>query len=144
MAIKKETRSKVTKDLYQERINVVAKMLIEGYLRHQIIKVVKHPAGKYVWEISDRCVDAYISKARADISRNTTVETEDMRSLAIARYTDLYRRNHKERDYKECRAVQDSFNKLLGLNAPIKLESENSVTIFRLPDNQRDTDEQES
>ena len=82
--------------------------------------------------VSDKAVvsSAPPQKASAQPAANTKNSTnkptsnEDLQKLKKAkkRYEDLYQKNYNIQDYKEARSVQDSLNKLIGLNEPDKKE----------------------
>lgn len=104
-----------------ERINAVRDMLIQGYDRTYILQscAEKH-------NINDRCIDGYISEAKKIIKSDfeRCFDVEDFKSEIYGRYQDLYKKNYEIEDFRECRNVIADMNKLLGLNAPKKIEIE--------------------
>lgn len=108
--------------IIEGRIELVATLLIRGLTRSQIIKLTLNPSGKYNWDVSNRQVDQYLSRARALIKKNTKASKKQFFDMAVARYQDLYLKNYNSDDYRECRAVQDSLNKLVGVNEPEKTD----------------------
>lgn len=106
-----------------ERVEIIAQFIIRGATRSQMIRTVKNPDGKFNWEVNERMIDYYISRAKALIRKNTRKSEKDFTAIALARYDDLYQKNYSAEDYRECRAVQDSVNKLVGLNAPDKIDA---------------------
>lgn len=120
--MEKETE-KYDTSITDERIEIIAQFIIRGATRSQMIRTVKNPVGKFKWDIVDRQIDKYISRAKALIRKNTKKSEQDFTAIALARYDDLYQKNYAADDLKECRAVQDSVNKLIGLNAPDKIDA---------------------
>jgi hypothetical protein len=95
----------------QLRVQTVTAMILQGYSRANIVQY-----GSKKWKVTERQVDDYISASKAEIKASTDISKEEQIELAKARYNDLYQKNYKSFDFKECRAVQDSLNKMLGLN----------------------------
>lgn len=110
-------------DIANERIEIVAQFIIRGASRSAIIRTVQNPDGKYAWDIGDNMIDKYISRAKALIRKQANKSEKDLFAIAMVRYDDLYMKNYQTEDFKECRAIQDSVNKLVGLNAPDKIDA---------------------
>lgn len=79
--------------------------------------------------MSVRMTDEYIAKANAMISDLHEQDVDYYRKLILARQEDLYNRNFKIQDYRECRQVLQDIAKLLGANEPDKTD----VTVQQLP-----------
>lgn len=118
----KKGSDRVSENELLKRVELVAEFLIKGVTRTKGYRLVTNPEGEYGWDISMRHYDNYIKKAKALIKSQAKGKTEEFRSLAIARYNDLYQKNYSGMDFRECRNVQDSLNKLLGLNEPEKTD----------------------
>jgi len=99
------------------RYATVAEMLIKGLTRPEILRHVKE-----IWSSSEATADNYISQANNIISESVKKDLDSLKNLAIARFTDLYKRNYTIQDYRECRQVQSELNKTLGINEPKKLD----------------------
>lgn len=106
------------------RVQMIVAMILQGYSRADI---VRYCAKK--WKIESRQSDEYLLKAKAQIKLSTDISKEEQLELAKARYGDLYQKNYKTQDFKECRAVQDSLNKMLGLNEAEKVD--NKITMVK-------------
>lgn len=101
----------------EERREVIFEMLIKGYRRSQIMRFC---AEKY--NIRERQVDVYIAQVKEQLNERIEKKKDEHLNLALIRYNDLYSKNYSIQDYRECRAVQDSINKLLGINEPDKVD----------------------
>ena len=83
--------------------------------------MVRHASKE--WKISSRQLDTYILKAKEQI-RNTYGEDYKKTILSnhLAQLEDLYIKNYSIEDFRECRTIIESRNKLLGLNEATKIE----------------------
>ena len=106
---------------YEIRVDTVAEMLVKGCKRPEILRY-----SASTWDISVRQTDEYIANARSRIDEVNAESLKEQVSIALARYNDLIKKNYQIQDYRECRAVQDSINKLLGLEAAIKIQNEHT------------------
>lgn len=106
----------------EKRCGVIAELLIKGYARSQIIKITNDPKKGYNWDVSTRQIDTYIARAKEMIQEDAQGDKKDYFNLAVMRYNDLYKKNYDLEEYKECRGVQDSFNKLVGIAESEKTE----------------------
>jgi hypothetical protein len=89
-------------------VELVCEMLIKAYSRTDIIR----------WFDKKKSIpqiDVYIKKAKISIKERFSETDNELTKLAFSRYEDLYKKNYQIQDYRECRQVQDSFNKLAGL-----------------------------
>jgi hypothetical protein len=89
--------------------------------------ICRHLIKKY--SIKDRQAKNYIASARKEIVVRFKPEVNSEKMLAAVRYQDLYQKSYIKGDYKECRAVQESFNKLFGINEPEKSEENLTISI---------------
>lgn len=105
-----------------ERVTSVRDMLIQGRDRTYIIQF----CSKKYNVTTDRCTDGYISDAKKIIKSDfeRCFDIDDFKGEIYGRYQDLYQKNYDLGDYRECRNVIADMNKLLGLNAPKKIEIE--------------------
>lgn len=109
--------SKSTDAEISKRVATVAQMLITGQNRQDILRYCSE---KY--EISERQGENYISKANVMIAELHEQDVDYYRKLILARQEDLYNRNFKIQDYRECRQVLQDIAKLLGANEPDKAD----------------------
>jgi len=96
-------------------MTMVVQLLLQGASTGQIIKF-----GFDNWGIKKRTVDDYISKCKDRVKQIANKDVELELAKAKIRYEDLYFKNYKSMDWRECRTVQGDINKLFGINAPEK------------------------
>lgn len=113
----KKTTLKSTKAELELRVKSVVSWILQGRSYKDIVRYSSKN-----WNISSRQVDNYVKIAKEEIKASTNITKEEQITIAIARYNDLYLKNYTEKDYKECRGVQDSLNKMLGLNEAQKID----------------------
>ncbi len=89
----------------------VYKAFIKGYSSHQITE--EFPS-KY--NVSKRTIERYIHKAKEMLRENCNQDIEDWRALSNERYGDLYRLSLKAGDIETCVKIQNSVDKINGLN----------------------------
>ena len=83
--------------------------------------MVRHASTE--WKISSRQLDTYILKAKGQLQNTYGQEyRETILSNHLAQLEDLYRKNYSIGDFRECRSIIESRNKLLGLNEATKIE----------------------
>jgi hypothetical protein len=87
---------------------------------YQRIEIVQNISKLH--NISERQVDNYIAKGYKELASNRQKYKELLITQSITRFNDLYERNKKIADYRECRQVQDSIVKLFGLNEAEKVD----------------------
>lgn len=102
-----------------EILDFTIKALISGNHRRDIVKYIKE---KYT--VSEVTADNYIARAKVKIHEmaNENKDAQFALSKSIMRLEDLYKRNLKNENLPECRAVINELNKLLGTNAVTKIE----------------------
>lgn len=108
---------KSTKAEVELRVQTIVKWILQG---RSYTDIVRYSAKN--WGISSRQADNYVKMAKDDVKATTKITKEEQITLAIARYNDLYLQNYTGKDFRECRNVQDSLNKLLGLNEAEKID----------------------
>lgn len=109
------------------RIATLYEMIVKG---SSYVYIVRYASTE--WKISSRQVDTYILKAKEQIKETYGQEyKETILSNHLAQLENLYEKNYTIEDFRECRNIIDSRNKLLGLNAPdkITLGGENIIKI---------------
>ena len=117
---KTNKHSKVELDLTLE---LVIEMIVKGQSRTDILRYFTENEN-IEKRRSVSSVDKYIKRAALEIKKRFSADKEKVKPTAIARYMDLYKKNYAIQDYRECRQVQDSLNKLVGLNEPEKISLE--------------------
>lgn len=101
----------------RRRVDLVVDMLLKGQTTQFI-----YDQFQTKFALSTRMVDTYIKKGRDEIKFATANDVEFRTSQALVRLDDLYYRNYSIADFRECRGVQETTNRLLGLNAPIRTD----------------------
>lgn len=113
----------------RERVQIIAKLILEGYSNPRMI--LQAVADKYdSWGKEERSLYYYIEEAKellAEISKN---EIEFEKNLALNRLEALYTMNYKIQDFRECRNIVEARVKMLGINAPTKVEVTNTEKTY--------------
>lgn len=116
---------------YNKRINEVFDLVLRGFNRPDILRYASK------WKVSSRTVDTYLSEASKMIE-NTFGQRkkEELINDTLAKLSNLYVKNYELEDFKECRGILETRNKLLGLNEAdlLKLQGdeENPITIKQI------------
>jgi hypothetical protein len=108
-------REKSTNAEYDLRVNKVMEMILKGQSR---ISIVQNISKNY--NITFRQADNYIADATKKIKESANKDAEQNISITIERYRDLYYKSYQLEDYAECRRIQESLVKLLGISEPEK------------------------
>ena len=99
------------------RIAIIYEMVVKGASRKYIVRY-----GSETWKISSRQIDDYLKRVYEDIKETYGEDyKKDILSKQLAQLDDLYVKNYTIEDFRECRNLIESKNKLLGLNAPDKI-----------------------
>ena len=104
------------------RLNIVTKMYLQGYSRAEIVRYVAVYFGT-----KTRNADNYIMKVKKAIKESTSKEKDYQRCLAFSRFEELYKNCYKNEDWGGCQRIQESINKLMGLNADINVNASVSI-----------------
>jgi hypothetical protein len=100
------------------RISIIYEMIIKGMSRKYIIRY-----GSEHWSVSSRTIDEYLKRVNAEIKEVFGNEYKrNLLSKQLAQLEDLYVKNYKIDDFRECRGIIESRSRMLGLNEPDKLE----------------------
>lgn len=112
------------------RIATLYEMIVKGCSRAYILR---YSADK--WNIEERTVDTYLANVR-DIIKETYGQEykETILNNHLAQLEDLYAKNYIIEDFRECRTIIESRNKLLGLNAAEKTETTIKIEQPLFPD----------
>lgn len=104
------------------RIQIVTKMYLQGFSRAEIVRFVA-----VSWGLKTRQADNYILKAKTAIKEIASKEKDYQRCLALARFEDLYKNSYRDGNIAECQSIQNSINKLMGLNADFNVNASVSI-----------------
>jgi hypothetical protein len=120
---------KADKSTVAQRIKDVAKMLINGNSRED---VVLHCSVQ--WNIGERQTDKYIVRAKTLVEKSVKRKLEYDYSKAVWRYEDLYKFCIEKKDYKTAITVNKELTNLQGLNK-VKVEHSGNIEfISNIPD----------
>ncbi len=120
---------KADKSTVVQRIKDVAKMLINGNSREDIIL---HCSA--IWSIGERQTDKYIVRAKTLVEKSVKKKIEYDYAKAIRRYEDLYKFCIEKKDYKTAITVNKELTNLQGLNKTKVEHSGNIEFISNIPD----------
>ena len=110
---------KATNAEIELRIKTIYEMTVEGCSRKYIVRYSAEN-----WDINERQVDDYLKRVYDEIKE--TYNDDYKKSLLdkhVAQLEDLYVKNYTIEDFRECRNIIESKNKMLGLNAPDKIDT---------------------
>lgn len=113
--------SKSNINTINQRVIKVANMLIEGKSR---ISIVHYSSEN--WNIGERQVHKYITKARELIKAEIVKNLEFDYAKATRRYEDLYQKAIDEKDYRLALSINKELTVLQGLN---KIQIEHSGNV---------------
>ena len=102
----KET--KATKAEFDNRINTVGKLLLQGLSRSEIYEYIINTTS---WNIAITTLDVYMRKAFSIISIEATNELHEERGRAVARLNMLFNKSILKGKYREALATQQELNK---------------------------------
>lgn len=120
---------KSSKNTVNQRINETAKMLINGNIREKIVQYSSEN-----WNVGERQIDKYISKARDLIQNEIVKNVEYDYAKAIRRYEELYNISIEKKDYKLAISINKELTTLQGLHK-IQIEHSGEVQfISNIPD----------
>lgn len=112
------------------RIMTVYEMVVKGATRPFIVRYASEN-----WRVGDRTVDNYLKEVRSRLSDTFGDEyRENILITQIAKLNDLYVKNYTIEDFRECRNIIESLNKMLGLNEPEKTDVTTNGKDIRLND----------
>lgn len=114
----------MSKEQVNEVIEEVIGLLVKA---NNSTSICRHLMKKY--DIKERQAKNYLAAARKEIVKRFTPDVQAERMISAVRFQDLYQKNYTRGDYKECRAVQESFNKLFGVNEPEKTDNKHTINI---------------
>ena len=121
-------KTKATDSEVKIRLSIIYDMIVKGMSRKYI---VRYCAEK--WGLASRQVDVYLKRVYTEI-KETYGDSykKNILSRQLAQLDDLYVKNYTAKDYRECRNLIESKNKLLGLNEPEKFNINTDFDITKL------------
>lgn len=137
----KKTRNKSDSSEIEKRVNTIYLMILQGFQRKQVIQYV---AEKY--KVGERQADAYLEKAREIIKSNIDTDSSNKKNEILNQYYDLYQKNYKLEDYRECRNILINISSVLGVEAPKKTDittngkDVNTAPVIKFVDSEEDGD----
>lgn len=113
----------------QSRIETIANLLSKFYSRREILQ---YCSKKTDWNVSNRQIDKYISEAKKWLKEQ--VNEDEIKAKISNEFGYLYKKNLSIDDFRECRALLESFAKLYGISAPEKIEHSGELKVGRVSD----------
>jgi len=100
------------------RIATLYEMIVKGCSRAYILRFTAEQ-----WELESRQTDTYLAIVSERIQNTYGIDyKKTILSNHLAQLEDLYAKNYTIEDFRECRNIIESRNKLLGLNEVTKSE----------------------
>lgn len=104
-------------NIVAERVNLVYSLQLMGKRNKDIVSYI---AKKF--DIGERTAYNYIKKVKEQKDDDAKEYRDEALSDQITKLKNLYEKNYKIQDFKECRGILETMAKLLGVNAPEKSE----------------------
>lgn len=111
-------RKKATRVQKLMRVQQVVSWMLDGLSYTEVMK-----RGMKKWGLSTRSVERYIESAREQVETMAATEIRGATTLALQRLSDLYYQALDDKDYKTALDIIKTQNRMLGLNAPDKIEA---------------------
>jgi len=105
---------------HTRRVNEVMDLIIAGMTGYEIHRYIKEKHAD--WDLSHQSRHNLIKRAMALIAEAAQVDRQAEIGKSLRRKNLLYRRSFVINDYKACLAAQESIDKMLALNAPVRHE----------------------
>ncbi|MCB9073991.1 MAG: zeta toxin family protein [Chitinophagales bacterium] len=122
---------KATNKEIKDRLDVIYEMVTKGASKNFIVrycsqnfKIGKRQTEKYLLRVNEMINEFY------DESYKKTLANKH-----VAQLEDLYVKNYTIEDFRECRNIIESKNKMLGLNAPDRIDTTITEKTPIFPDN---------
>lgn len=97
-------------------------MLLAGKSNSFITKQLEEDTFNIGHKYEFRTAQCLVSEVKAELRKEAAEIKEHLVEELTSRLTDLYTKNYDKGDYRECREVVNSINKILGLNNGNKVE----------------------
>lgn len=111
-----------------KRVYTVSQMLTVGYKRQEILQFC---AEKY--DVQERQADTYIARARDVIKEEVKADLDYHRAVVEKRLEDLFLKNYKIQDYRECRQLVNDIAKFHGVHGADKVDVTSDGNEIKLP-----------
>lgn len=105
-----------------ERVNKIYALLLTGKKTRDIAPFISK-----TYNVSEKTAYNYINKAKELREEDAKEYRNEALTDQIALLRNLYDKNYKLQDFKECRAIVQQLASLLGVDAPQKVEQ--NITI---------------
>ena len=120
-------KGKSSKAEVRARINKLIELIIDGYDTNKILQYV---SDKTDWNITERHVWNYLKRANEDLQKVADIKHDRELGIAIKRLNNLYYRSLQDKDLTRCLNIQREINVLLGLKAPVKIDSDSRLKVI--------------
>jgi len=110
-----------TKDEKVKRIDTVFRLILDGYLRHEIQFYVNN---KTSWGIAENTIDWYIHRANDVFAQYSKNNMDNEIGKSIGRLNRIYQKAFSMQDYKTAIQAQKEIIRLLGLDRQDKGNSQ--------------------
>lgn len=108
----------VTKGVKEKRLDTLYRLLLKGATRYDIIQMAKKE-----WGIKSDAVDKHLTVVYKEFRKEYGKKhRHGLIDKHLAQLSDLYVKNYEKGDYRECRALVETINRMLGLDAAQKVE----------------------
>src|SRR5699024_9313280 len=75
------------------------------------------------WNITSRQTDTYLKRVYEEIQKTYGDDYKKrLLDIQVAKLDELYQKNFTIQDFRECRNVIETLNKMIGLDAPTKVD----------------------
>ena len=106
----------------QERVSKAYALMLMGKSTRDIVKLITEH-----YKVCEKTAYIYVNKAKAKRVEDFNEYADEVLSDQLSHLKNLYEKNYKIQDFKECRAVLSEMRQMLGANAPEKKESTTEI-----------------
>lgn len=108
------------------RVSTIYEMVVKGCDRAYIVRY-----GSKEWSISSRQIDDYLKTVHEQIKETFGEDyKKNLLEKQLAQLDNLYVKNYTIEDFRECRNIIETKNKMLGLNSAEKIDLKLEKPIF--------------
>ena len=119
----------ISKIDYDKRVDFIIELILNGITQRRFI--LQNVIEKF--SIAESQVDKDLKKARDILKEALDLERSDKIAEVLNKYNNLYYKNMKIQDYRECRSILDSLVKLAGLAEPDKFDHTTNGEKLNIP-----------
>ena len=112
-----------------ERINKTYSLLLMGKKTRDVVKYLAK-----TYNVCEKTCYLYVKKAKELREEDCKEYREEALSDQLSLLRNLYDKNYKLQDFKECRGILSQIAQLLGLNEAIKTEQNINIKEFNIKD----------